>query len=102
MATEEQITSMLSLMQKQMESMQAHQEENAQLRMQQPPPLASTDGKTRRPDRPRVEANINDNDWALFEDTWKRYKIMARIRDDAEIRMELRAACSPDVNKLLF
>ena len=31
-----------------------------------------------------------------------RYKIMARNKEDAEIRMELRAACSPDVNQLLF
>ena len=59
-------------------------------------------GKTKRPDRPLIEAYINDSDWALFEDGWKCYKVMAGLNGREWIRMELRAACSTDVNKLLF
>ena len=72
-----------------------------QLRQQQAG-AAPSDAKAKRPDRPVIEANISDNDWALFEDTWKRYKAMTGLTSEDKIRMELRASCSPDVNKLLF
>ena len=45
---------------------------------------------------------MNDREWALFDDSWGRYKKMANITDLETIRMELRAACSTDVNKMLF
>ena len=107
MATPEQIQTMLDLMTRQMARLEAVEIENAQLRQNTEP---STPGlssgqrepKKRRPDRPVIEANLSDSDWALFIDTWSRYKAMTAISDVEELRMELRAACSPDVNKLLF
>ena len=107
MATPEQIQTMLDLMTRQMARLEAVESENAQLRQnteQSTPSLASAqrDAKKRRPDRPVIEANLSDSDWALFNDTWGRYKAMLAMSDVEEIRMELRAACSPDVNKLLF
>ena len=101
--TTDQLAQMMALMQTQqqqtttmMQKMMELQQENAQLRESQ------TRAKRTRIDRPSIEANLNDSEWALFEDTWKRYKTMSNISDPAEIRMELRTACSQDVNKLLF
>ena len=55
------------------------------------------------PDRPVINSGLDDRDWALFEDTWSRYKYMLNMElDEARKRMELRAACSDEVNKLLF
>ena len=97
MATAEQMQAMMELMQQQMKQMQLLQDENTELRRKQP-----SEAKIKRPDRPSIEANLSDSDWALFEDTWKRYKAMTGLRSDGELRMELRASCSSDVNKLLF
>ena len=58
--------------------------------------------KTQRPDRPVINAGIDDREWSLFEDTWSRYKRMVGITDVETIRMELRASCSADVNRMLF
>lgn len=60
--------------------------------------------KPKKPDRPVIHAGIDDREWALFRDTWTRYKHMCHVKPDdvASIRLELRAACSHDVNKLLF
>ena len=93
-ATNEQVTQMLTLMQEQI----------TLLRTQQP---ADQSKKTRRPDRPIVNAGIDDREWALFEDTWSRYKTMINVSstndDDAQtIRLELRASCSDEVNRMLF
>ena len=100
MASAEQIQAMLDMMAKQMERMDTLQAENSMLREQaNAVPQA---GSKKRPTRPLIEANISDCDWALFEDSWKRYKAMAALTREDEIRMELRAACSSDVNKLLF
>ena len=91
---------MLDLMAQQMERMDALHAENATLRQQASVPLQRAQ-KTKL-DRPVVEANISDCDWALFEDSWRRYKVMAALTNVDNVRMELRAACSGDVNKLLF
>ena len=56
----------------------------------------------KRPDRPTIEANSSDSDWALFLDTWGRYKRMTKVTARDDITMELRACCSTDVNKLMF
>ena len=104
MATEAQIESMLTLMQQQMTQVMKLQEENTQLRSgdtgshQQ----TTTRKKTKTPDRPTVDANIDDREWELFKDSWWRYKTMTDITSVDDIRMELRAACSKDVNRLLF
>lgn len=97
MATEAQVETMLALMREQMEHLKTLRDENAQLRH-----AAPTAGKTKIPDRPTINANIDEREWELFKDTWKRYKAMAKITTAAETQMELCAACSPDVNKLLF
>ena len=94
MATEAQIESMLTLMQQQMTQVMKLQEENTQLR--------SGDAGSHQPDRPTVDANIDDREWELFKDSWRRYKTMTDITSVDDIRMELRAACSKDVNRLLF
>ena len=89
MATTEQITTMIGLMQQPLTLLQ--QQQNA------------TPGvKVKRPERPTINADIDDRDWTLFLDTWARYKSMAALTDPAIIRMELRAACSAEVNKMLF
>lgn len=58
--------------------------------------------KTQRPDRPVINAGIDDREWSLFKDTWSRYKRMIGVNDVETIRMELRASCAPDVNRMLF
>ena len=100
MATQEQFQAMIEMMQQQMARLDALQHENEALRRQNS--QNQSDTKLKRPDRPIIEGNWSDSDWALFLDTWRRYKVMAGLSQEEEIRMELRAACSSDVNKLLF
>ena len=57
---------------------------------------------TKKPDRPSIVAGMNDRDWEVFLDHWSRYKVMARITGADTIRMEIRACCTSDVNKILF
>ena len=102
MATEQQIQTMLDALQKQMGQVTQLQEENAQLRAQVGQPGTQQSNHTKKPDRPTLDSGMNDREWALFEDSWGRYKKMAKLVDLESIRMELRAACSQDVNKMLF
>ena len=123
MATPEQVQMLIELFQKQNEQVQktmdklvSLQEENAAtnfaatrttfpgttVQVEQPAQRAKV--KTKRPERPEVNAGIDDRDWALFQDSWKNYKFMCEL-DTANIgtaRLDLRACCSADVNKLLF
>lgn len=101
MATEQQIQAMLEAMTRQMDQVTMLQEENLRLRTQTVEPGTRT-AHTKKPDRPTVEGGINDREWALFLDTWARYKQMASVTEVGTIRMELRSACSSDVNKMLF
>ena len=80
------------------EENQALQEENQALSRNQ------RSGATKRkpPKRPVIEANIDDSDWALFQDTWERYKKMTGLESKEDIILELRQACYEDFNKLLF
>ena len=91
------INQTLALMQQQMQQMMALQSENMQLKLQ-----AQTATKVKRPDRPIIEPDASDNDWALFMDSWERYKSMSRLSEAEDIRNELRAACATEVNRLLF
>ena len=75
------------------------QQENIALRRNQGDHISSS---VKKPDRPRVDPESTDNDWAIFVDSWNRYKSMARLTQLSEIRNELRAACSPEIEKLLF
>ncbi len=59
--------------------------------------------KPKRFNRPVIDRDIDDREWALLMDTWGRYKDMCRFAagDTTSIR-SMRATCSDDVNKLLF
>ena len=107
MATAEQVQQMIDLMKAQMEQVTKLQSENAELRNAMRDANegshSSQTYKVKTPDRPVINAGLDDRDWALFEDTWSCYKVMLNMEhDDARKRMELRAACSDEVNKLLF
>ena len=95
MEHQDQIQQMIELVNKQTELVNRLSIENASLRQQQ-------SSSVKKPDRPVIEANLSDNDWALFLDTWSRYKRMTKVSDEEEKTMELRACCSADINKLLF
>ena len=58
--------------------------------------------KTEKPKRPQIEANMDDTDWVVFGDSWSRYKRMTGLQEADKICLELRTACSTEVNKLLF
>ena len=117
MATPEQMQQVINLLQQQMTTMSLLQAENATLRDSatntndndgSPANNATTEGrskyKSKKPDRPIINASIDDREWALFNDTWARYKQMCNLADTdvASTRLELRASCSTEVNKLLF
>ena len=113
MATEEQVQTLIDLVTRQMTEMKNLSEENARLReinaganhlpTTNTPPN-ETRYKSKKPDRPIIDCDLDDQEWVLFLDTWERYKTMIELSptDVIAIRMELRAACSSDVNKLLF
>ena len=63
-----------------------------------------SDYRPKKPERPTVNTDIDDREWAIFTDSWTRYKRMIRLQDtDVDnIRLELRECCSTDVNKFLF
>ena len=58
--------------------------------------------RVRKPDRPLIALDATDGDWALFIDEWTQYKDMCGLKDSAVIRNELRSACTPETNRLLF
>ena len=83
------------------------QTENANLRNNVVPPFQQHQPqqprvKTKSPDRPVINADTDEQEWELFKDSWNRYKTMTAVTDANVIRLELRAACSQDVNRLLF
>ncbi len=126
MATTEQVATMIQIMQQQnqqvaqlmvrqqeqkqqqlqQQEQQQEQQQQQQQRQQQQQQQGGS-GNTKKPDRPTVNSNIDDREWALFIDTWGRYKDMIgvsteRANDAGKIRNELRECCSNDVNKMLF
>ena len=115
MATAEQFQNLLDLFKQQMETITALREENEGLRTAATANdenngatggnASATDHyKPKKPERPIIQANLDDQEWALVEDSWGRYKKMCRLNDaDVEnVRLELRECCSPEVNKFLF
>ena len=60
--------------------------------------------KSKTPERPVINRDIDDREWALLLDRWERYKDTCNITPDdiSSILLELRASCSDDVDKLLF
>ena len=103
MANNDQLQQMLEMMQQQMQDLHTLQEENTTLRANQAANTTTNPRlKTKAPDRPVINTNTNEREWELFKDSWNRYKIMTGISDANVLRMELRASCSQEVNKLLF
>ena len=86
-----------------LENNAALQRDNDALRQQA---LSNTDRatitSTKKPDRPMVNADLDDSEWELWKDRWRRYKGMVKISTPSELRMELRASCSEEVDRLLF
>ena len=110
MANPEQIEKMLALMSQQMTSLQlltdqniALTERNSQLEAGNSAG-ATPEQRVKRspPKRPSIEPNMDDSDWVLFKDSWQRYKLMAQLTKKEDLILELRAACSDEVNKMLF
>ena len=98
--TAEQMRTMLEFMQQQMTTLTELQAENARLRGAD----AANILKSKKPDRPTIDANLDDQEWLIFLDAWERYKEMLGLlaTEVNKIRNELRESCSADVNKLLF
>ena len=67
---------------------------------------ASTDSTSKsqavKPNRPTVEVDTTEGEWAIFEDQWSRYKRMAKLTAVDEIRDNLRQCCASVLNKRLF
>ena len=55
-----------------------------------------------KPSRPTCEADLDEMSWDIFLDNFNRYKKMANLQNNEEICLELREACSSDVNKSLY
>ena len=91
----EQVVQLLTLMQEQMTLLKEQQERSTGVNN-------NNASKAKRPDRPVINAGIDDREWTLFLTTRSRYKRMIGATELAMIRTELRAACSSDVNKMLF
>ena len=49
-----------------------------------------------------VKVDTTEGEWALFDDNWSRFKRMANLVNEDEIRDNLRQCCSPSLNKPLF
>ena len=58
--------------------------------------------RVRKPNHPSIALDATDGDWAFFIDDWTWYKDMCGLKDLAVIRNELRSACTPETNRLLF
>ena len=69
--------------------------------MQQPNDQESP-SRRYKPARPLITSDCTDNKWIIFADAWRRYKVMARLTDPDDIRNELRSACDPSVNEMLY
>ena len=58
--------------------------------------------RTKRPDRPGIDIGSTETDWVMFVEDWGRYKQMSLLSSEDDVRNELRAACSKEVNRMLF
>ena len=66
------------------------------------PYLRSPPVRRMKPKRPTVKDQLDGIGWDIFLDAWTRYKKIADLNDEEEICMELREACSEDVNQLIY
>ena len=101
--TSEQVSEMLKTMNAQMQAMNFLRTENQELqRENQTLQQGQSTVKREPPKRPTIETNSDDSDWSLFLDSWQRYKKITKLESREDTILELRSACSHDVNKLLF
>ena len=78
------------------------QKENIELRRQATNDQHYKDNYVRKPERPVIELDSSNGDWILFMDTWNQYKEMCKLTNPSTIYNELRMACIPELNRLLF
>jgi hypothetical protein len=52
--------------------------------------------------RPTINVGMDDMQWVIFEDAWGRYKRVEELDKNENMCLELRDACSPEVNQLLY
>jgi len=55
-----------------------------------------------KPKRPVITEEVDDLEWIIFKDSWNRYKTMTQLEETKEVCLELREACSAEVNRLLY
>ena len=55
-----------------------------------------------KPNRPVITEEVDDLEWIIFKDSWNRYKTMTQLEETKEVCLELREACSAEVNRLLY
>ena len=96
MATAAQVTELITLMQQQ------NQQMATLLQQPQQNNNNNNNSRTKKPDCPVINAGMDDREWAVYLDSWSLYKNMTGITDANTLRMELRASCSVDLNKMLF
>ena len=72
------------LMQQTMQQMLALQQSSVTATPGPSQPMAHS--LVKHPDRPAIDADSTDSDWAMFLDSWSRYKAMSKISDQTEIR----------------
>ena len=65
-------------------------------------PLKTQSTNRPKPTRPIINEEVDDLEWIIFQDSWNRYKTMTGLVDEATICLELREACSADVNRPLY
>ena len=63
---------------------------------------STSKSQTAKPNRPTVDVDTTEGEWAIIEDQWLRYKRMAKLSNLDEIRDNLRQCCAPTLNKRLF
>ena len=61
----------------------------------------SNGSNIKKPDRPSVDLDINDNQWSFFLDEWKLYKRRSNLQE-SDIVDELRSSCTTELRKALF
>ena len=75
---------------------------NIKLRKKRIDDQPSRNNYVRKPKRPTIALDSSDKDRALFIDTWSWYKEMCLLMNLVVIQNELRTACTPELNRLLF
>ena len=67
------------------------------------PAQAKVHCTTKKPDRPKIDLDSNENQWQYFKHEWNEYKKKVGLTDDDEqITSELRICCSTELRQKLF